>query len=97
MKKSDKKLENNLLKALTEICEQALDDIEGFKWLTHQVSYNNFPASLQISCHFQAEHDESTPQTTGADKQLCRLIKDKLAQYSIAIKDTQVCFVIITP
>jgi hypothetical protein len=92
MKKSDKKLENTLLKALSEVCEQALDEIDGFKWLTHRVSYSNFPASLLISCNFQSKDDYLTAQLTEADEALRRLIQHKLGQQGIPVKDSQVAF-----
>ncbi len=53
MKKSDKKIENNLRKSLTDVCENALEDIDGFVWLTHQVNYASFPDSLLITCVFK--------------------------------------------
>ncbi|WP_440875965.1 Fis family transcriptional regulator [Thalassotalea sp. PLHSN55] len=55
MRKSDKKLDNQLTKALTQVCESALKDINGFNWLTHLVNYNNFPKSLKIVCVFDSD------------------------------------------
>lgn len=52
MRKSDKKLDNDIRKQLTEVCEQKLKTIDGFEWLTHTVNYSNFPASLRIFCVF---------------------------------------------
>jgi len=48
MRKTDKKLDNQLIKLLTEVCETALEDFSGFQWLTHIVDYSNFPKSLKV-------------------------------------------------
>jgi len=52
MRKSDKKLDNEIRKELTAICESQLKSYEGFEWLTHTANYNNFPASLRVICVF---------------------------------------------
>ncbi|MGK0307021.1 MAG: hypothetical protein ACI8UG_002783, partial [Gammaproteobacteria bacterium] len=46
MNKTVKKLDNNVIKALTIVCENAKQDIVGFEWLTHSANYANFPGSL---------------------------------------------------
>ena len=50
MNKTVKKLDNNVIKALTIVCEMAKQDIVGFEWLTHSADYANFPGSLVITC-----------------------------------------------
>ena len=35
MRKSDKKIENQLRLTLTDVCETALKRFNGFEWLTH--------------------------------------------------------------
>ena len=39
MRKTDKKIDNNLRIVLTEVCEIALKEVTGFQWLTHLVDY----------------------------------------------------------
>ncbi|SJL83446.1 hypothetical protein [Vibrio palustris] len=56
MKKSDKKMDNALRVALTEVCEHAKESHTGFEWLTHQVNYADFPRSLTITCVFDTHH-----------------------------------------
>lgn len=51
MKKSDKKLDNLLRKALTIACENIKDKIPDFNWLTHEVNYQQYPTSLIIRCY----------------------------------------------
>jgi len=50
MKKTHKKIENNLHKTLTVACEKIKDETNLFSWLTHDVNYDSFPQSLMISC-----------------------------------------------
>lgn len=35
MRKTDRKTENLLIRALTEACEIALERFDGFRWVTH--------------------------------------------------------------
>lgn len=52
MRKTDRKTDNTIRVALTEACDSALETVEGFQWLTHQVDYDKFPQSLVITCVF---------------------------------------------
>ena len=52
MRKFNKKLDNQLRIVLTQICGNALKEIEGFQWLTHIVNYSNVPKSLKVVCVF---------------------------------------------
>ena len=55
MRKTDKKLEKNLVCVLTEVCEIGYKPVDGFEWLTHLVDYSNFPESLQVICIFDSK------------------------------------------
>lgn len=50
-----KALAPQALEALTSACDQFLEDVPEFQWLTHQAIYSNFPASLLITCVFDTE------------------------------------------
>lgn len=52
MRKSDKKRDNDIRKALTSLCEKQMKFYDGFQWLTHTVNYANFPASFKVICVF---------------------------------------------
>lgn len=54
MRKTDKKIDNQLRATLTDVCDVALKEYSGFQWLTHQVSYQKFPSSLKIICIFDS-------------------------------------------
>jgi len=55
MKKTDKALENTIVKVLTNVCEESLKEINGFQWLTHLVNYKDFPRSLTVICIFETQ------------------------------------------
>ena len=57
MRKIDKKIESQLVKVLTDVCDVALKEIQGFEWLTHLVNYSNFPKSLKVICIFDTKHN----------------------------------------
>jgi len=52
MRKTDKKIDQQLTRVLTQFCEQTCKGIQGFVWLTHLVKYTNFPHSLKVVCVF---------------------------------------------
>lgn len=78
MRKSDKKIDNNIRKTLTNVCEIALEQVDGFKWLTHFVNYDNFPESLAIVCVFDTKSDLAKARVTKHDEFLISLIVDSL-------------------
>jgi len=84
MKKSDKKIDNNICKALTEVCEYALDNIEGYQWITHTVNYNAFPRSLIVTCMFA---DDNALKQAQQGKLLIKKIIEKLNEIGIKIFD----------
>lgn len=60
MRKTDKKMDNNIRRLLTDLCECEFKDIDGFLWVTHDVNFAQFPKSLKIELVFdsQASLDE---------------------------------------
>lgn len=87
MKKSHKKIENILRIQLTDVCEQAKDEVPGFEWLTHFVDYESFPSSLYILCIFNHEEEIASMLNAGQNKRLSKLIKEHLAVENITLKD----------
>ncbi|MGM0526586.1 MAG: hypothetical protein ACQEQ8_10405 [Pseudomonadota bacterium] len=53
MRKTDKKLERAIIRELTQVCEAAKFEHEGFIWLTHEVDYQRFPQSLKVTLVFK--------------------------------------------
>ncbi|MEX1221785.1 MAG: hypothetical protein WEA82_06695 [Idiomarina sp.] len=48
MHKDHKKIDREIIRALTGVCEHAKIEVDGFKWLTHEVNYQRFPQSLRV-------------------------------------------------
>ncbi|TNF91702.1 MAG: hypothetical protein EP297_15270 [Gammaproteobacteria bacterium] len=89
MRKTDKKIDKKLRQALTEVCEIALENITGFKWLTHFANYNYFPGSLSIICVFETNTALSKARSIQEDNYLYRLVKEKLGSVGIEIQNVR--------
>lgn len=87
MRKTDKKIDNQLRAALTQVCETALEEIDGFVWLTHLVNYANFPASLKIICVFDSNENLAHFMQKENEKALSMPIKQKLDGIGVKVKD----------
>lgn len=87
MRKSDKKMENQLRITLTEVCETALKNCHGFMWLTHLVNYSNFPKSLKIICVFDTNDKLSKFTDSNSQHKLGSLIQEKLLEIGINLKN----------
>lgn len=83
MRKTDKKIDNAMTAALTEVCDIALKEYQGFKWLTHFANYNYFPGSLSVVCVYDTNDHLATTDREG----MGTLIKQKLAAIDVKIKD----------
>lgn len=59
MRKSDQKIEKEIIRRLTEVCETMKPRLSGFEWLTHDVNYQRFPVSLLVTLVFNDEASES--------------------------------------
>ena len=87
MRKSDKKIDNQLRIILTRVCETALEDIEGFKWLTHLVNYSNFPQSLKVVCVFDKNEDLENYLQSDFNNKLLSLVQSELKSLNIKLKN----------
>ena len=87
MKKSDKKIEKQLCKTLTEVCEFALEDINGYQWITHTVKFDSFPKSLIVTCAFASQKHIDELIESGQSTLLKKLIVKKLGEVNIRIDD----------
>ena len=85
MKKSDKKIDNALREALTNVCEAALNSVDGFVWLTHLVNYNAFPNSLKIVCVFETDESLSKAIEAKQDDYFYTLISNELNAVNIKL------------
>ena len=85
MRKTDKKIDNQLCAVLTEVCEVALKECTGFQWLTHLVNYNKFPKSLKVVCIFDTNDNVNRFVATDSHDELMILIQKKLLGIGINI------------
>ena len=87
MRKTDKKIENKLRAALTEVCDIALENVDGYQWITHTVNYDAFPASLLITCAFESQQAIEGLKQSQQDSFLQSIIIEKLGTASITLKN----------
>jgi hypothetical protein len=87
MRKMDKKIENQIRRVLTEVCDEALEKFRGFQWLTHLVNYANFPKSIKIICVFDTNDNLTTFMKEKRCHELNNIIQLKLLEIDINFKD----------
>jgi hypothetical protein len=87
MRKTDKKIDNQICKALTDVCENALEDFKGFEWLTHLVNYSHFPKSLKIVCVFDTNANLARFMTSKNQQSLSIIMQEKLLGIGVDIND----------
>ena len=87
MRKTDKKIDNQLRLVLTDVCEFALEEIDGFQWLTHVVNYANFPSSLRVVCVFDTNSNLTFFMSQINKSQLPCLIDKNLQEVGITLKN----------
>lgn len=84
--KTEKKIDNNVRLALTQVCDDALVKVEGFEWLTHQANYTNFPASLLVTCVFDTELAFAEATKNGDTLWLQKQIQSRLLKMGVRFK-----------
>lgn len=87
MRKTDKKTENQLRIALTDVCEIALEEFTGFQWLTHLVNYADFPKSLQVVCIFDTNDNLNSFTAACSHQSLNTLIQRRLLEMGLNINN----------
>jgi len=85
MRKTDKKLDRQIQRALTEACETALAEIPGFEWITHLVDYQRFPQSLSVVCVFATMDDVREAERSGHGDTLRKLVRFHLRSGGITL------------
>ncbi len=86
MRKTDKKLDNSIRTALTEACELALEEFDGFSWLTHQVNYQRFPDSLRVVCVFKHDAQLMALRDSGRDVALRAMLVAGLDEIGVKLQ-----------
>jgi hypothetical protein len=83
MRKTDKKVDNQLREVLTDVCQTALEEFAGFQWLTHLVDYSAFPESLKVICVFDTNDNLNSFIETNGRAEFGTLIRKKLFEINI--------------
>ncbi len=87
LNKTSQKIDNNICKALTIACESFLHQVTGFLWLTHRVSYTNFPASLVITCVFDNQSQIDEMKQLQQSELLQTTIQKQLLKVGVVVKN----------
>lgn len=80
-------MDNKIRIALTDVCETALKQLDGFQWLTHLVNYSDFPGSLKIVCVFDINENLAFCMSQGRTSELASLIQKKLSEIDVSVKN----------
>ena len=87
MRKSDKKLDNELRTLLTKLCENELEGITGFQWLTHSVQFTNVQSSLKIVCVFDTNINLEIFLSSNLESEIESKIHQILTRLNIKVKN----------
>jgi len=86
MNKQDKQLEKQLIKQLTNCCEDFKTQVEGFNWLTHLINFSNVNQSIKIICVFETNDNIDTATQTKQITMMRNDINKVLLALNIKIK-----------
>ncbi|MDF1762703.1 MAG: Fis family transcriptional regulator [Oleibacter sp.] len=92
MRKTDKKIDNQIREILTDVCEAALKENTGFQWLTHLVNYSSFPKSLKVICVFDTNENLNDFSANDRHLELNDLIQKSLFDVGVSINISQVSY-----
>jgi hypothetical protein len=87
--KTVKKLDDNVIKALTKACEEAKKTVQGFQWLTHYARYDRFPGSLAVICIFDTALSLNEAGEQELDVYMRKLIQSHLLKIGVVLKDSR--------
>lgn len=72
-KRDGARIERRLVATLTEACEVAKAEIQGFDWLTHEVDYQAFAQSLVVIWVFDTRANQELAVSNGLDRRMREL------------------------
>ena len=84
-KREQARIERRLSATLTEACETAKAEIVGFSWLTHEVDYAAFPASLRVVWIFDMQTDKDQALASDQRARMVELTAIALDAADVAI------------
>ena len=80
-------IERELIRTLTLACETAKSEIVGFQWLTHDVDYQRFPASLRVIWVFASQAEQDAAIAKGQERLMQALTAAALQAADIALEN----------
>ena len=86
MTRNKKKIETAIVTALNDVCETLKLEYEGFTWLTHFVSYSNFPQSLKLVFVFDTKTSLENATKKALFKTIFELTESRLKRESVTVK-----------
>ena len=89
MRKTDKKIENQIREVLTDVCEGTLKGFDGFLWVTHKVKYTSFPQSLIIVCVFETHQARANFLASDGQLDVSSAIQKAFSQVGVDIKKVE--------
>ncbi|MBI6780451.1 hypothetical protein [Pseudomonas syringae] len=86
-KREQAQTDRRLVSALTNACETAKAEMPGFCWLTHDVDYAAFPASLQVVWVFDTLADKNAALQRRLDKRMIGLTVEALDDAQVSLSN----------
>lgn len=85
-KREQSRIERTLAATLTDACEAGKAEIVGFEWLTHDVDYQRFPASLRVIWVFASQAEQDAAIAKGQDRLMLTLTAAALEAAAIQLE-----------
>lgn len=89
-KREQSRIERTLAATLTDACEAAKAEIVGFEWLTHDVDYQRFPASLRVIWVFASQAEQDAAIAKGQERLMQALTAAALQAADVALENPAV-------
>lgn len=86
-KRDQARIERRLASTLTGACETAKAQIVGFVWLTHEVDYAAFPASLRVVWVFDTVSNQELALASEHRARMVELTAIALSAADVAVKN----------
>lgn len=87
--KTCRKLDGYTQKAVAIVEQQAKEDIAGFISLSYTASFNNFPASLRVTCLFTDNNALEAAKAAGAEQLLQKRLHKQMFKVGFILKDAR--------
>ena len=86
-KRNQAQIERRLVKALTEACEIAKHQIDGFVWLTHAVDHEAFATSLKVVWVFDTQNNKDFALADGEAGYMVELTEKAFDKANVNVRN----------